>query len=133
MCSYRGAYWARFLVGLLGSAEYTSAGQNREGELVNFCGGSRGVRVRWRGKSLRGKRNVWQALKGFGSGGCLGREIGRGLLGRGSLVLDAAVDEAGQSSGGLLDLRSLLGNGELLHQVVKDLDGLSVLLGRHVD
>ena len=84
-----------------------------------------------RGKSLRGKRNVPGAESFFLAGAVGGGELG--LLGRGGLVLNATVDEAGQSSGGLLDLRSLLGDGELLHQVIKDLDGLSVLLGRHID
>lgn len=55
------------------------------------------------------------------------------LLDGSILALDGAVDELGKSVGRLLDVRSLLGDGELLHQVVKDLDGLGVLLGSHGD
>lgn len=55
----------------------------------------------------------------------------RDSLVRDVLVLNATVDEAGKGVGRLLDSRSLLGDGELLEQLVKDLDGLSVL-GRHL-
>jgi hypothetical protein len=47
------------------------------------------------------------------------------------LVLDATVDESSNLDRGLLDVRGLLGDGELLEELVKDLDGLSVL-GRHL-
>lgn len=46
------------------------------------------------------------------------------------LVANAAVDERGQLVGGLLDIRSILGHGELLEELVQDGDRLSVL-GRH--
>lgn len=48
------------------------------------------------------------------------------------LVLNATVDEAGNAVRGLLDVGSLLRDGELLEELVKDLDGLSVL-GRHLE
>jgi hypothetical protein len=57
--------------------------------------------------------------------------VGNHLLGRNILILDAAVDEVGQLVGRLLDVGSILGDGELLEKLVKNLDGLSVL-GRHV-
>jgi hypothetical protein len=53
------------------------------------------------------------------------------LLGRDILILDAAVDEASEGVGGLLDLGRVLGHGELLEELLKHLGGLSVL-GRHV-
>lgn len=49
------------------------------------------------------------------------------LLGGSSLVLDAAVHEARKVGRGLLDGSSLLGDGELLHELVEHLDGLLVL------
>ena len=52
------------------------------------------------------------------------------LLAGDVLVLDTAVDETGQLVGRLPDVGRLLGDGELLEELVKDLDGLSVL-GRH--
>jgi hypothetical protein len=52
------------------------------------------------------------------------------LLGGNILIFDAAVDEAGKLVGRLLDVGSVLGDSELLEELVKDLDGLSVL-GRH--
>ena len=52
------------------------------------------------------------------------------LLGRDSLVLNTAVDEAGELVGRLLDSSSGLGDGELLEELVKNLDGAGVL-GRH--
>lgn len=60
---------------------------------------------------------------GFGPGD-------RDLLGGDSLVFDAAVDEASELGGSTLDLSSVGGDGELLEELVKHLDGLSVL-GRH--
>lgn len=51
-------------------------------------------------------------------------------LGGNILVLDAAVHEGSQGAGRLLDVGSLLGDGELLEELVKNLDGLGVL-GRH--
>lgn len=47
-----------------------------------------------------------------------------------NLVADAAVDERSQLAGRLLDVRGLLGHGELLEKLVQDLDRLLVL-GRH--
>lgn len=44
-------------------------------------------------------------------------------LGGNILVLDAAVQERSQRGGRLLDLRSLLGDGELLHELIQNLDG----------
>lgn len=55
----------------------------------------------------------------------------RYLLGGGILVLDATVDERGNLSRRLLDVGSLLGDSELLEELVKDLDGAGVL-GRHI-
>ncbi|KAH8688158.1 hypothetical protein BGZ61DRAFT_39494 [Ilyonectria robusta] len=52
-------------------------------------------------------------------------------LGGDSLVLDATVDERGQLVGRLLDGGGFLGHGELLEELVQDLDALSVL-GRHL-
>lgn len=52
--------------------------------------------------------------------------VGNLLRGRG-LVLDAAVHEARKVGRGLLDGSSLLGDGELLHELVEHLDGLLVL------
>jgi gamma-glutamyl-gamma-aminobutyrate hydrolase PuuD len=51
------------------------------------------------------------------------------LLGN-NLVTDATVDERSQLVGRLLDVRGLLGHGELLEKLVQDLDRLLVL-GRH--
>ena len=47
------------------------------------------------------------------------------------LVLDTAVDEAGNLARGLLDGGGLARDAELLEELVKDLDGLGVL-GRHL-
>lgn len=55
---------------------------------------------------------------------------GENLLGGNILILNAAIDEAGQLVGRLLDVSRLLGDGELLEELIKDLEGLSVL-GRH--
>ncbi len=60
---------------------------------------------------------------------CGGVERGGGLLGGGLEVLNAAVDEGSERSGGLLDGVGLLGDGELRHELVKDLDALGVLGG----
>lgn len=49
------------------------------------------------------------------------------LLGGDVLVLNAAVDERSQGGGSVLDAGGLLGDGELLHELVKNLDGSSVL------
>lgn len=61
----------------------------------------------------------------------MARKIHNLLLG-GILVLDAAVDEGSQGSGGLLGLSGVLAHGELGHQLVQHLEGLSVLLGGHL-
>ena len=53
------------------------------------------------------------------------------LLGRSVTILDAPVDERGDRSGRLLDGIALLGDGELLHQLVKNLDALGVLGSDH--
>lgn len=37
------------------------------------------------------------------------------------LIFDTAVDKAGQLVGGLLDVSRLLGDGELLEELIKDL------------
>lgn len=52
------------------------------------------------------------------------------LLGDG-LVINAAIDEASELSSGLLDVRRLLGDGELLEELVQDLEGLGTFV-RHV-
>lgn len=54
----------------------------------------------------------------------------KNLLGGHSLVLNATVDEARELVGRLLDISGVLGDGELLEELVKNLDGLSVF-GSH--
>ena len=56
-----------------------------------------------------------------------GVERGGVLLGGGVEVLNAAVDEGSQRSGRLLDGVGLLGDGELRHELVENLDALGVL------
>lgn len=52
------------------------------------------------------------------------------LLGDG-LVINAAIDEASELSSGLLNVRRLLGDGELLEELVQDLEGLGTFV-RHI-
>jgi hypothetical protein len=57
------------------------------------------------------------------------------LCGRG-LLLDVAVDVVGEVNGGSVDVSLLLGDGELLEELLKDLDGLGVFVldsGRHAE
>ena len=56
-------------------------------------------------------------------------ERGAILPGGGLEVLDAAVDEGGDGASRLLDGVGLLGDGELLHQLIEHLDALGVLGG----
>lgn len=58
-----------------------------------------------------------------------GVERGGVLLGGGLEVLNAAVDEGSQRSGRFLDGVGLLGDGELRHELVENLDALGVLGG----
>lgn len=58
--------------------------------------------------------------------------LGANSLGRGIVGLDVAVDEDGEVVGGSVDLILLAGDVQLGHQVIEDLDGALVLLGRHV-
>lgn len=55
------------------------------------------------------------------------------LLDRSVLVLDATVDERRQGRRGVLGGSRVLGDGEVLEQVVQNLQGLGVLLGGHLD
>lgn len=48
-------------------------------------------------------------------------------------ILDATVDERRNGGGSLLDGVGILGDGELLHELIKHLDALGVLLGRHYE
>ena len=43
------------------------------------------------------------------------------------LVLNATVDKGRKSRGGVLDGTGILGDGELLHELIEHLDALSVL------
>lgn len=51
------------------------------------------------------------------------------LLGGGVEILNTTVDERSDRTGRLLDGIGLLGDGELLHQLIKNLDALGVLGG----
>lgn len=54
------------------------------------------------------------------------------LLGRDVLVLNATVHEGRKGSGSILDGGGVLGDGELLHELIQNLEGLRVL-GRHCE
>ena len=58
--------------------------------------------------------------------------MGWHLPGGGITVLNATVDEGGEGSRSFLDGIGLLGDGELLHQLIEHLGALGVL-GRHYD
>lgn len=57
--------------------------------------------------------------------------LGTNLLLGDGLVINAAIDEASELSSGLLNVRRLLGDGELLEELVEDLEGLGTFV-RHI-
>jgi hypothetical protein len=59
------------------------------------------------------------------------RNGGKDLRAGDGLVLNTTIDERSDLGRGLLDVGSLLGDVELLEELLKDLDGTSVL-GRHL-
>lgn len=74
-------------------------------------------------------KSRWAMCGGVERGSPWGGAGGVILLGGGVEVLDATVDEGSERSGRLLDGIGLLGDGELLHELVENLDALGVLGG----
>lgn len=117
--------------GVLDSGNLVTSGSEDAGEERDQVGLNMGGNLGVLSDSLDGRKSL------LASGGIL--LVGELLLERldsldGSIkVLDATVDERGNSGGSLLDGIGLVGDGELLHELIKNLEALGVLLGGHDD